>query len=335
MSAKIVWQTKSPVVVESFLQKRISSITKGGNTYNFYALMALAQCYDVAIDKNPVKHKNQSFLNYLFKNQFGLTEADVIIKEIYPVAVSKINSKSKNVAVIHHIDENYSGQTFAHKLFFKMLQRKLPKMDLIIVVSEFWKRKLQAMGCDNIHIIYNSFDLNDYVVRESEVATFRKKYSLSEKPIVYIGNAHAQKGAYEAYNALKNLDVELIMTGNKNNAPDIPVRFLALEKKDYITLLHVSNAVVLMSKLCEGWNRVAHEALLCHTPVIGSGSGGMSELLTKANQVITTPENLEQHVIHILNNPHNADSGFEYVKQFDMNYFNNAWQTSIKNLLFN
>ena len=41
-----------------------------------------------------------------------------------------------------------------------------------------------------------------------------------------------------------------------------------------------------MSKFLEGWNRTAHEAMLCRTPVIGSGTGGMRELLLGGQQII-------------------------------------------------
>lgn len=336
MSAKIVWQTKAPIVAENFLQKRITSVTKGGNTYNHYALMALSEQFDVSIDKNTVKNSNQSFLNYFIRNQFAAPNADVTIKEIYPAAISKINKRSKNIAIIHHIDEQFSGQTFAHKMFFKMLAKKLPEMNLVVVVSEYWREQMQKMGCKNVQIIYNSFNLSEYNSTENEIALFRKKYGLSERPIVYIGNAHRQKGVFDVYNSLKDLNVELIMTGAKNKATELPVRFLSLEKKEFITLLHVSSVVVLMSKLCEGWNRVAHEALLCQTPVIGSGIGGMNELLTKSGQIISTNENLREHVSEIiLTGKKNGQTGYAFVKQFDMNYFNNAWQTTIKNLLVN
>ncbi|MBS1765449.1 MAG: glycosyltransferase [Bacteroidetes bacterium] len=336
MSAKIVWQTKAPVVIENFLQKRITSVTKGGNTYNHYALMALSQCYDVSFDKSTVKYKNQSFLNYFFKNQFNIAKADVTIKEIYPAAVAKLNQRSKNVALIHHIDENFSGQTFAHKMFFKLLSKKLPEMDLVIVVSEYWREQMQKLGCKNIQIIYNSFNPEDYEISETKISSFRQKFKLTEKPIIYIGNAHRQKGVYDTYEALKTLDVQLIMTGANNKAEDIPVRFLSLNKEDYVMLLHASSVVVLMSKLNEGWNRVAHEALLCKTPVIGSGIGGMHELLTKSGQIITTKDDLKDNVISTLQSGKiRSEKGYEFVKQFDMNYFNTSWQTTIKNLLEN
>ena len=44
-------------------------------------------------------------------------------------------------------------------------------------------------------------------------------------------------------------------------------------------LLQAASVAVTMSKFNEGWCRTAHEAMLCKTPVVGSGMGGMGELL--------------------------------------------------------
>lgn len=334
MLAKIVWQTKSPVVSECFNKKSITSIIKGGNSYNFYALTALAQKFDVSIDKNAIKNNDQSMVNYIYRNYNRYPKADVTIKENYPLVACAISKNSKNIAIIHHVDEIHSGGTFGHKLFFKMLLNRLPKMDLVITVSEYWKNYLLEKGCKNVKVIYNSFNVEDYNITGDAKIAFRKKYNLSDRPVIYIGNAHRQKGVYEAYDALKEIDAEFIMTGAKNIRPDIPAKFLSLDKHDFISLLHTSELVVLMSKLNEGWNRVAHEALLCKTPVIGSGSGGMHELLTKSNQVISDVKNLKENVIQVLKNRDRyIESGYKFAIQYDMNYFNTAWQTAVKNII--
>ena len=334
MSAKVVWQTKSPIVLESFKQKKITSIIKGGNVYNFQAAMALAQKYDVTIDESAIKQDHHNVLKYYLRHRLNTPQADVTVKENYPVVVGAINKNSKNVALIHHIDKINSGQSYGHKVFFVELFRKLRKMDLVITVSEYWKNFLEEHGCKNVKVIYNSFIPEDYQIEQNDIAEFRNKYSIPDKPIVYIGNAHKQKGVYEAYNALKDLDVELIMTDAQNLASDLPVRFLSLSRKEFVTLLHASEVVVLMSKLMEGWNRVAHEALLCNTPVVGSGTGGMGELLTKSKQIITTNEAIKENVETVLKNRSKyINVGYDFVKQFDMNYFNSTWQQTVASLI--
>ena len=65
---------------------------------------------------------------------------------------------------------------------------------------------------------------------------------------------------------------------------NIPVVNLSLNYKEYLCLLKASSVVVTMSKFKEGWCLTAHEAMLCKTPVIGSGKGGMRELLEGGNK---------------------------------------------------
>jgi len=89
-----------------------------------------------------------------------------------------------------------------------------------------------------------------------------------------------------------------------------------------------------MPSIEEGWSRVAHESLLCRTPVIGSGTAGMQELLEKGKQIICLDlEKLPSMVVSALGNRQQlANSGYDYVKQFDLSYFNKAWQTLIDTL---
>ena len=94
-----------------------------------------------------------------------------------------------------------------------------------------------------------------------------------------------EKGAIQVYNALKNQNYTLIMTGNSNQL-DIPVRCIYLMKKIIENFLKATDLVITMSLMNEGWNRIAHEAMLVGTPVIGNGSGGMSDLLVNGDQTI-------------------------------------------------
>ena len=87
-----------------------------------------------------------------------------------------------------------------------------------------------------------------------------------------------------------------------------------------------------MSKIREGWCRVAHEAMLCHTPVVGSGSGGMRELLEGGGQVICEDiSTLPELINAVLNKKEEyASKGFTFARQFDHEYFIREWNTLLK-----
>lgn len=331
---KVVWQTKSPVVFNSFNQGKLTGIPKGGNSYNFFAARALSTHFDFSIDKNSVKKSGEPNMSYYLRMSALRPTADVIIKEGYPAALSPVSKKVKNVAIIHHIDEVLSKRSYRHYWFYKKLIKKLPKMDLVITVSRYWEEHLRNLGCKNVKVIYNSFDLDEFKITDEEVNAFKKKYSLGSKPLIYIGNAHKQKGVYETYEALKNSGYEMVMTGAKNEAVDLPVKFLSLDRKDFITLLKATDVVVIMSKLPEGWNRIAHEALLCRTPVIGSGVGGMKELLQEGSQIILTDiKDLEEKIKYaLLNKKELTEKGYTFVCKYTQAYFNAEWISTIETL---
>jgi len=85
-----------------------------------------------------------------------------------------------------------------------------------------------------------------------------------------------------------------------------------------------------MSKFKEGWCRTAHEAMLCKTPVIGSGLGGMRELLKGGGQSICeNSRGLKNQVEFLLLNPRKAaiigQGGCNFAKNFTKEKFNKDW----------
>lgn len=107
---------------------------------------------------------------------------------------------------------------------------------------------------------------------------------------------------------------------------ELPIPNLMLPFEEYRLLLAASDIVITMSLFKEGWNRVAHEAVLCGTPVIGSGKGGMEELLVMSGQTICTSfEDLPHHVNRLLKNRSIPDS--HSLMKFDLRYFKKCWET--------
>ena len=73
--------------------------------------------------------------------------------------------------------------------------------------------------------------------------------------------------------------------------------------------------------------------MLCKTPVIGSGLGGMKELLEGGNQIICEDFNdLKGQVSFALDRPEVGEKGFEFAKQFTVEKFNDAWVHLIERL---
>lgn len=332
---KILWQSKSQLVSDSFHQHRLLNGANGGNAYDVQAMNVLAEKYALSVGDDAVLKKGESLLTYWNRVRKIKPAEDVIIMEPYPIVFGKRHPGKIYIGMIHHVDDHLGSSTIKHKWFFNRLKKRLRELDMVVTVSSYWKNYLESIGCNRVHVIYNSFDANEFSHTEDELKKFRRQYNLPEnKPVLYIGNASRQKGVYDVYEALKNHDYYLVMTGATNQAADLPVHYLNLERKEYQLLLAAAAAVLCMSKMVEGWNRIAHEALLSRTPVIGSGSGGMKELLDGAGQLTSSPANLAEAVENTLRHKERfTQSGFEYASRFDLNYFSAEWNGLIQSVL--
>lgn len=279
------------------------------------------------------------------KNKFssGGNVYETMAREIaknYAVKIITFDSsiclpKKPVIAIIYHID--YKQLSIPLRIIYPVLEKlifyNLKKVDAIVVISKYWEKYFKDRGYKNIYLIYNAFDVNKFVFSDTEIKEFKHRYNLT-KPIIYLGNCQKAKGVVEAYECLKDLDVHLVTSGKQK--VKIPVINLDLEYKDYLRLLKASDIVLTMSKFKEGWCRTAHEAMLCRTPVIGSGKGGMFELLEEGDQTICPFDKLKGCVEHFLANPSMrkavGEYGYEFAKDFTLERFKNEWLTLIKKI---
>jgi glycosyltransferase involved in cell wall biosynthesis len=323
----IEWQSKADVVYESISKGKILPLSNGGNSYDIQAALTISTCFNLKPSKKTILKNRESFIAYFLRSKLNNPKAEIIIREPYPIACGSYDSTKKYVGVVHHLDPVIENKSWKHRWYFNTLRNNLKKLDATVTVSEYWKDELIKIGANNVNVIYNSFDVAKYADDETK-NDFKEKYHIaSDKKLIYIGNASREKGVYEVYEALKDKDYELIMSGPLNNAPNIPIKYVNLDKSEYIKMLKACDLTISMSKMIEGWNRIAHESLLCNTPVIGNGIGGMKELLNKGNQIIEQDYNqLPSAIEKVLNNrSFYTSEGYKFVKRFDLTYFNETW----------
>jgi len=263
-------------------------------------------------------------------------DVDVVVLN-QDAALMRPRSGAKRVVILHHIDYSPTLMGWVYAALRPRLYRVLREADAVVVLGRFWRDTLYSHGLRNLHIIANGYDTDQFAVDESEADDFRRRHGLTGKPIIYLGTTGLQKGGAEAYRALESLDAHFIVTG-QGPAPDPHIRHLQLTYREYLQLLAASTVAVTMSQFDEGWCRVAHEAMACGTPVVGSGRGGMRELLEDGGQCVC-PElpRLHEVVTDLLANPDRlarmrAD-GIAYGRQFTRERFATAWTNLVKGLL--
>jgi len=265
---------------------------------------------------------------------------DLWIRDFYStITLNKKKTKGRNLALLFHID--FSGFPIISRLPFLFLEkaflyRQLKRVETIVTISEYWKNYFLNRGYKNVHKIYCGFDLNNFDISDEDVAQFKKLYGLEKKPIIYLGNCQRAKGVVDSYSALKDLDVYFVTSGRQE--VKIPALNFNLGYKEYLKLLKASAIALTMSKFKEGWCITAHEAMLCKTPVVGSGKGGMKELLEGGGQIVCEDFNkLREIVEFLLKDPEKrqkmAERGNDYAKNFTQEKFERAWEEALNKAL--
>lgn len=330
---KIEWLTKSLAMYNAFISKKDVVHIRGGRVYELLAINALKKNYNVTINKALIKRSN--IIRYVFQNHKSKIKGDICVIDPYLIALGKFKTGKKNIAIIHHIDEHLFNKNVWSKLFYFNLKRNLKKMNAVVVVSEVWKTALNDLRIKNVQVIYNAFDTKNYEFSEQEKDAFKGKYNLKgAKSIVYLGPNSSGKGVDEVLNVIEQEKYELIATG-KEDVNNNNIKTFFFSEEEFPLFLACCDLVLCMSTITEGWNRIAHEALLSKTPVIGSGAGGMQELLEKSGQIIIKDlAELNDAIEDCLKNgSQNIDEGYQYASQFDLDYFKSSWNTLIEELV--
>lgn len=301
----------------------------GGNIYQNNAIQALEKKHTLTKFQLSGQKYLGNRLGRIFQGAQIIrnhNEIDLWIATYLPtIAFSLVPSPRNVVSLFYHLDDDiYPNKilSFFLRLFFFRQARKSWK---VVAIANYWKEYLKGFGINNPIVIYWGFEreLFNYPPEVSE--EFRNNYNLLDKPIIYLGNCQRNKGVVESYQALNQMDAHFITSGKEE--VKLPARNLNLNYEGYRKLLFTSNVAITMSLFKEGWNATAHEAMLAKTPVIGSGLGGMAELLDGGGQIVCkTFLELPDRVLEALSNSQNFSiSGYEFASQFTVERFERDW----------
>lgn len=231
----------------------------------------------------------------------------------------------EKILIFHHYFAEENKYPLVRLFLKNRLLSNLKKFDKVIVVSAYWKNFIaQYTDVNKIHIIYNSFDTAkiNSIKQSADKNAFRIKYNIpGDKIIVYAGSAQKIKGYKEVISLLDAKKYFVITSGSNDKDAEISHLHLSLDYEGYIQLLCSVDITVILSRFHEGWNRIAHESLLCGTRVIGTGIAGFGELLNNAGQFIyNNGDNLQELISNSLRDNSLIEKGINYTSQFNLDY---------------
>jgi hypothetical protein len=221
--------------------------------------------------------------------------------------------KRNTVIVFHHFDLTYTPwySKFLEFLDLQLIRILFPILNFkIIVVSRYWYDFLHEIDKDRKFIIYNDIT---YEEPRYDRASIAQKYNLEgSKKWILFGGSSEKKGGLSA---IENMSpgfyeqFEVICTGSTPSNSHSRTKYVWISADDWWSFLSHLSVGVFLSKFKEGWCRMAHECILAGVVVLGSGSGGMGELLELFSQrKITDISHLEEEIKKASDKPVSNDA---------------------------
>ena len=298
----------------------------GGNTYLRAVARALADEHDVRV--HPVGHRrlpHRPGIMLMAPAVSRVHRADCWILTAWPLTVARwLPRAARRVGLFYHLTPDLDLRTRFDRYLARRMFQGLALCDRVVVIADYWRDVLAARGIQS-RVIRFGLEIDEYGVTRAEVERFRREHGLLGRPVIYLGNRRPHKGALEAWNVLRGMDAHFVTSGPW--ALDLPVMNVNSSWRDYVLLLASSDVVLTMSTFDEGWNITAHEAMLLGVPVVGSGRGGMRELLAGGGQIVCEDfGNLEVSVQRALRERAKIGvKGKAYAEQWTFGRFKEAW----------
>lgn len=202
------------------------------------------------------------------------------------------------LAFSHHFKSGLKGN-----LKWQIQKRSLKNADAIISDSESSKKdiiKYAGISSSKIKVIYLAAGSEFKVLNVKEEAEeTRRKYSLPQKFILYVGDATWNKNLPRLIEAASKINVPLVMVGkalidkgidthNPWNKDLVKVQDLAEKNKNVfrlgfvptedLVLIYNAATVFAMPSIYEGFGLPVLEAMACGCPVVTSKEGSLQEI---------------------------------------------------------
>lgn len=209
----------------------------------------------------------------------------------------------------------YSAQGFFHKknfikemydLIFGRLLKNATFCTALTQLEEKHLLKKFGIEKEKIKIFPGGTDLKNLKKPSSkEISSFKKKYGLTKRVLIYVGRIHASKGIQKVIEAIKDIDCQFLIVGKDAGFKESLVKQAkeleisskviftdAISDKDLITAYFSSDAFVLYSDW-EGFGIVVIEAMATGLPVVVSNNGALPYLVKDGKNGFIAKEKVE------------------------------------------
>ncbi|MBC9717826.1 glycosyltransferase family 4 protein [Streptomyces sp. TRM66268-LWL] len=235
--------------------------------------------------------------------------------------------RARTIFVLHHYEPLQADSWPVEPLLWRRLFSVLPQCRAVVCVAPYWADFLRERGVDNVHVIYNAFDLTEIDhVRGMDAAECKQQFGLPEDEItVYAGKAVHWKGTETVADALREAPgIRVVTTGS--NTIGFSGHHYDLPRAQYLRLLRACDVGVFTPRMREGWSRCAAEALLVGVPSLIRPVAGLTDL---AHLTAQPAPDLAQLAAQVRTRaacpPEEIKTAYDALARYDLEYFEGAW----------
>lgn len=292
------------------------------------------------INKHVLLPRFLALIIFWIRAQYILFFKHIDIAIVSPSMMLIFPKRISVISVSHHYDPSvFRGLNFIYvKLCHWLFICQSSRVNLVVTCSKYWTSYYKEKGFKNVVTIFNGFDVEsmDRAIVKLDSSTVLKKLNLVSKEYFHLGSYGIAKGQKKVFKHLKHLGFPMILTSSLKKMPkdDLKeVKFINANFEEYNILLKNAKAVICMSEFKEGWCRVLHEAAIHGTPILGSGLGGMMEILEIGGFKKTTIDTLLNDLNIRTKEEAISRNKINLYREFTLEKFNNSWCNCINELL--
>jgi len=278
-------------------------------------------------------------------NKFDVVHCHGYNRYLPEFAVKFLFKKIPIVFTAHGFIHTKKNMLFKH-LHDLTIGRVVRKANVCTALTQLDFPDYEKLGVskDAILMLPNGVDVEKFSKKnEKTVRNFKTRFKLGEKVLLYVGRIHESKGLQYVVEAIKDLNVTLLIVGRdggykealekKINELGIGEKIVfagGLSDKEVITAYQSSGAFVLFSEW-EGFGIVIIEAMAAKLPVISSDRGAIPYLIGDGENGLMSEfrnvENLRENIGRIFKDKKLREKLIKGGKEFSKNY---SWEKIVE-----
>lgn len=257
-------------------------------TGGYYHESTLAQTLAQQIHGNAATYRevrfNRNFKGplgwlLLFVKTFLAADSNAVVITVarlaWPVRFKQLFGKGKMLLVLHNYDPRDAKPALYYRLLNAFLKYSTKRKSRIrvVVVARCWQAFFEKQFAVKSYLFPNLFPAESY--------QFFRSIAKKNSRLIHLGE-FSEKSDVKKYlillHKLKEYGFTCYFSSNKPEFKShLPISFFNT-REAYLKQMACSGATVIINRVDEGWNRVAHESILLGTPVLVMAGGGVAEL---------------------------------------------------------